>query len=64
VKAKTGAKACPFNLLYWDFLDRNEDVLGKNQRLAMPYRNWAKRPDKDKQTIRADAKRFLDSLTR
>jgi len=64
VKAKTGAKACPFNLLYWDFLDRNEDVLGKNQRLAMPYRNWAKRADKDKQAIRADAERFLDSLTR
>ena len=64
VKAKTGPKACPFNLLYWDFLDRNEEVLGKNQRLSMPYRNWSKRPDKDKQAIRADARRFLDTLTR
>jgi deoxyribodipyrimidine photolyase-related protein len=64
VKAKTGAKACPFNHLYWDFLDRNEAVLGKNQRLAMPYRNWAKRDEKDKKAIRADAARFLDSLTR
>ena len=64
VNAKTGPKACPFNLLYWDFLDRNHKVLGKNQRLSMPYRNWEKRADKDKVTIRADAKRFLDSLTR
>ena len=64
VKAKTGDKACPFNLLYWDFLDRNEDVLGRNQRLAMPYRNWSKRAETDKVTIRKDAKRFLDSLTR
>jgi deoxyribodipyrimidine photolyase-related protein len=64
VKAKTGPKACPFNLLYWDFLDRNEGILGKNQRLAMPYRNWSKRADKDKSAIRADAARFLDSLTR
>lgn len=64
VKARTGANACPFNLLYWDFLDRNADVLGKNQRLAMPYRNWARRPDADKQAIRAQAARFLDTLTR
>ena len=64
VNAKTGAKACPFNLLYWDFLDRNEAVLGKNQRLSMVYRNWSKRDDKDKTTIRADAARFLESLTR
>jgi deoxyribodipyrimidine photolyase-related protein len=64
VKAKTGPDACPFNLLYWDFLDRNAAVLGKNQRLSMVYRNWSKRDDKDKQAIRADAKTFLDSLTR
>lgn len=64
VNAKTGARACPFNLLYWDFLDRNQAVLGKNQRLSMPYRNWEKRADKDKAAIRADAARFLDSLTR
>ncbi|MDM7957076.1 cryptochrome/photolyase family protein [Blastomonas sp.] len=64
VKAKTGPKACPFNLLYWDFLDRNEAVLGKNQRLAMPYRNWSKRNAEDKAAIRKDAARFLDTLTR
>lgn len=64
VKAKTRPNACPFNLLYWDFLDRNESVLGKNQRLAMPYRNWSKRADADKAAIRQDAQRFLDSLTR
>ncbi|GGB49481.1 cryptochrome/photolyase family protein [Blastomonas aquatica] len=64
VNAKTGSKACPFNLLYWDFLDRNEPVLGKNQRLSMVYRNWSKRDDKDKAAIRADAARFLETLTR
>ncbi|MFN3820441.1 cryptochrome/photolyase family protein [Blastomonas sp.] len=64
VKAKTGPKACPFNLLYWDFLDRNAAVLGNNPRLGMPYRNWSKRPEKDKAAIRSDAARFLGSLTR
>ncbi|TFU03255.1 cryptochrome/photolyase family protein [Polymorphobacter arshaanensis] len=38
VKAKSGAAACPFNRLYWGFLERNRTVLGKNVRLAMPYR--------------------------
>ncbi len=38
VKAKTGDAACPFNRLYWGFLERNRKRLGDNARLAMPYR--------------------------
>lgn len=30
--------ACPFNRLYWGFLERNRDRLRGNIRLAMPYR--------------------------
>jgi len=41
VKAKSGPDACPFNLLYWAFLDRNADRLKANPRLAMPYRTLA-----------------------
>lgn len=33
----TGEKACPFNALYWDFLDRNEDKLRKNHRMGLMY---------------------------
>lgn len=33
-----GPEACPFNALYWQFLVENRDVLGRNPRLAMPYR--------------------------
>jgi deoxyribodipyrimidine photolyase-related protein len=35
--ADTGAGACPFNALYWDFLDRNEDDLRSNHRMAPLY---------------------------
>ncbi len=35
----TGAKACPFTTLYWDFLLRHEQRLQKNQRLKMQLRN-------------------------
>ncbi|MDP9103083.1 MAG: cryptochrome/photolyase family protein, partial [Pseudomonadota bacterium] len=41
VKAKAGPDACPFNILYWDFLSRNEERLRGNHRLAMPYRSLA-----------------------
>jgi len=38
VKARTGETACPFNRLYWGFLERNRQRLSGNVRLAMPYR--------------------------
>jgi deoxyribodipyrimidine photolyase-related protein len=38
VKGKSGDGACPFNRLYWGFLERNRGRLGDNIRLAMPYR--------------------------
>jgi len=33
----TGDGACPFNALYWDFLDRNEDELRSNHRMSLMY---------------------------
>ena len=62
VKAKTGEDACPFNALYWDFLARNEDKLGDNRRLAMPYRTWEKKEKGEKIALRNSARSFLESL--
>ena len=61
VRAKTGATACPFNLLYWDFLMRHEARLAHNPRLAMPYRTLARMTPERRATIRTDAARFLAS---
>lgn len=33
----TGEKSCPFNSLYWDFLDRNEEKLRSNHRMGLMY---------------------------
>lgn len=33
-KRRTGQDACPFTTLYWDFLDRNQEYLAGNQRVA------------------------------
>lgn len=40
VSKKTGDGACPFNSLYWHFLDRNREKLSNNGRLQRAYTNW------------------------
>ncbi len=61
-KERTGEGACPFNYLYWDFLDRNEKVLSRNPRMGMPYKNWRGMDDARRDAVRGEAKRFLKTL--
>ena len=35
VKEKFGEKACPFNTLYWNFLDEKKEYFKGNQRMGM-----------------------------
>ncbi len=62
VKKKTGDQACPLNYLYWDFLDRNEDILGENRRLTFAYRTWNKMSESKQSEYRRSARKFLKSL--
>ena len=61
---KLGQNACPFNILYWDFLIRNEAALKSNPRMAMPYRTLAKMETSRKAQIEREARAFLDGLDR
>jgi deoxyribodipyrimidine photolyase-related protein len=62
VKEKTGPRACPFNYLYWDFLDRNRGKLAGNQRLGPIYRTMDKMGPERVEAIRVSAARFLGAL--
>lgn len=59
---KTGAGACPFNVLYWAFIDRNARRFANNPRMAMIVRSWLRRPATDRERIVREAEEFLDAL--
>ncbi|WP_213881804.1 cryptochrome/photolyase family protein [Pseudomonas sp. dw_358] len=51
VSESTTEDACPFNALYWHFLMRHRNTLGRNQRLAMVYKNLARMPEPKQQAL-------------
>ncbi|MDC0864722.1 cryptochrome/photolyase family protein [Rickettsiaceae bacterium] len=62
VNKKNGSDACPFNYLYWDFLDRNRKKLSRNHRIGMMYRTFERMDEEKQKAIREDSKRFLSSI--
>ena len=59
---KTGEKACPFNSLYWNFYDKNEDKLSKNPRIGMMYNVWRKMKPEDKVSLLEQADYYLKNI--
>ena len=62
VKVKTGPGACPFNLLYWDFVARHAERFQNNPRMAQTVRSWQKMAPEKQAIIRADAAAILGRL--
>ena len=62
VKARDGEGACPFNRLYWGFLERNRSRLAGNPRLAMPYRTLDGWDAARRQALVEDADACRESL--
>jgi deoxyribodipyrimidine photolyase-related protein len=62
VKQATGASACPFNFLYWDFIARHAERFASNVRMAMPLRNWQRMDPARRDAIRGQAADFLAAM--
>jgi deoxyribodipyrimidine photolyase-related protein len=61
VKQRHGPNACPFNTLYWDFLDRNASSLAGNPRMALMIRQLERLTEEERHAIRAAAHRHRPS---
>nr|WP_216366821.1 cryptochrome/photolyase family protein [Halovulum dunhuangense] len=64
VKVKRGKGACPFNPLYWDFLNRNREKLARNPRMAQMYRTWDRMSDENRAGTLDSAADILARLDR
>lgn len=61
-KQTTGETACPFNSLYWHFVDRHQDYLKRNARMGLIVGGWQKRDAGDREAIVTWADQLLTTL--
>lgn len=63
VREKTGPRACPFNLLYWHFMDRHRPQFEGNPRMAPMYRTWDRMDSAHRARVLSGADAFLTRLS-
>jgi len=63
-KRRSGENACPFNALYWNFLERHRDKLGSNPRMTMMYKLLDGIQPVEKTEILQTADSYLKNLDR
>lgn len=64
ISKKTGEQACPFNYLYWNFVDNQRDAFEQNGRSGFMVNMFEKKSDQNKQAIRESSRKFLSKLKR
>ena len=63
VSKKTGPKACPFNYLYWHFIDKHKEKLSGNPRMAMMYKTHGRMKDENINAMKDSVTIFLTKLS-
>jgi deoxyribodipyrimidine photolyase-related protein len=64
VKAKIGDNACPFNYLYWHFVDRHRESFAENGRVSLMVNVYDQKSSEEQQAIRDAATYFINALPR
>lgn len=59
---RTGEDACPFNIFYWEFLVRNEETLGANQRMALILSHVKKMTKREKVELTVSAGKLRETM--
>ena len=62
VNLRFGESACPFNVLYWDFLRKHEPRLRKNPRMRMMLSHYDKMASDERQLIATSADQLCQTL--
>jgi deoxyribodipyrimidine photolyase-related protein len=62
-KKTLGEDACPFTALYWSFLDKHRERLGRNARMAMPYRTLERKSAAERRQLQQKAQQAIDALS-
>ncbi|MDF2180046.1 cryptochrome/photolyase family protein [Aliiglaciecola sp. CAU 1673] len=62
VNKMTGAKACPYNALYWQFIHRHQQRFESHPRMALMVSQWRKKSDQQQQAILQWSDKLLDDL--
>jgi deoxyribodipyrimidine photolyase-related protein len=61
-RQRTGADACPYNFLYWNFLIEHETRLRANPRLGPAVLGLRRLDPSERQAIQQQAREYLDEL--
>lgn len=61
-KARSGEGSCPFNSLYWHFMDKHAKRLATNPRTGMIFRSWDNMDPEQRTTILDTAESYLANL--
>jgi len=64
VTKKTGEGACPFNYLYWNFIDEQREAFEVSGRNSFMVNMYEKKSDENKKAIKESTKHFLNQLDR
>jgi deoxyribodipyrimidine photolyase-related protein len=64
ISKKTGEDACPFNYLYWNFIDKQRDTFAQNGRSNFMVNMFDKKNEEDKRAIKSSSEKFINDLER